>query len=1007
MGFTRDTATVVCRGLGFMQGGTAKRVGGGKGHIWLANVHCKGDEGDIGDCPKTCGNGHCNHDMDVGICCFGESYGDQGTREMDPTKFTKVSQLRAECQTVKECKRAEGKKVKFFRHCHHAVSGDAPTNGWHASLGVGSYPSFNGRSCDDDEGMCSVKDCSILPAQLRSMEIPSGLAVTIYQAEAFAGKSITYTGPTNAECLNWEGWGDKARSMVIKKSAPQSESKWGMRVFRSQSSLGSMPNLDALTLVGSGTAPLLNFRDARYFARYVPGAPATNFAAQFYGVVKVQKSGAYTVCVTSDDGSRVWIDDQVVIRRKAWGSTCRKRELREGEHRVMADMFQGGGPTNFKLKWSGPDTGGNMVFMRSERLGKNPALPPPSIYKVVTYKSDKALYRIPEIMGLEKAGQETTVQTINFRRNGDSDFRSAVKGTPDKDYVWVIWGSVYIEKPGKYLFCLTSNDGSRLFIDDWITVNNDGRHGDYTRCGHKYMRKGEHQVLVEGFSHSGGGMCALRYKGRDTGGGLLYMKARGGNAVKPASVGSSSWLMRMYKSRRSLARMPNLRFLKLVGSTKTQLIDLHSQGDFKKAIAKTPSSNYAWAFYGEVTVKKAGVYTFCVTSDDGSFVYVDKSMLVNNDGLHGPRKKCRGVTLGVGSHKIMTDGFQRYGGAYMRLAWNGPDTGGIERLVPSPNSWKPDKEPSSKWLMRVFKADYGLHRMPDFAFLKLAGETTVADINFRGLSQMRSAVPGTPDVNYAWGFYGEVPIKQQGVYTFCITSDDGSFMYLGGKMIINNDGLHGDVRRCSSQVMSKGKAEVAVTGFQHGGGITMIATYRGPDTLQVDSPIPSAGTGKAPTWYESKWNLRAYQIMHHGRVQNYVKSGHLVGTAQVPYIDFHGRGSLAKYIPGLPGSWYGWVFEGKVKIRNGGNYGFCSTSDDGSLVWVNKQRVVNNDGLHGDREVCGTVHLDAGEAHVMVIGFQAGGGITQVLKYYGPDTDGRKMWAPSMDNSVSGWSPKI
>ena len=158
---------------------------------------------------------------------------------------------------------------------------------------------------------------------------------------------------------------------------------------------------------------------------------------------------------------------------------------------------------------------------------------------------------------------------------------------------------------------------------------------------------------------------------------------------------------------------------------------------------------------------------------------------------------------------------------------------------------------------------------------------------------------------------------------------------------------------------------------------------------------------------DSKRNLRAYKIMHHGRVQNYVKSGRLVGTAQVPYIDGLGGGSLAKYIPGLPGSWYGWVFEGKVKIKKGGNYGFCSTSDDGSLVWVNKHRVVDNDGYHGDREVCGTVHLDAGEAHVMVIGFQAGGGITQVLKYYGPDTDGRKMWAPSRDNSVSGWSPKI
>lgn len=175
----------------------------------------------------------------------------------------------------------------------------------------------------------------------------------------------------------------------------------------------------------------------------------------------------------------------------------------------------------------------------------------------------------------------------------------------------------------------------------------------------------------------------------------------------------------------------------------------------------------------------------------------------------------------------------------------------------------------------------------------------------------------------------------------------------------------------------------------------------------MDSPIPSAKPGKPPTWFESKWNLRVYSIPGIGRVQNYIKTGKLVGSNVVPYVDFHGYHSMQRYIPGLPGSWYGWVLDGKVKIKKGGDYGFCSTSDDGSFVYVNRRLLVDNDGLHGDREVCSTVHLDPGEAQVMVIGFQAGGGITQVLTYHGPDTDGRKMWAASMDNAVSDWSPTI
>jgi hypothetical protein len=48
---------VVCRNLGFISGGQAKRFGRGErdGNIWLSNVRCKGDEADLMDCPKSCG----------------------------------------------------------------------------------------------------------------------------------------------------------------------------------------------------------------------------------------------------------------------------------------------------------------------------------------------------------------------------------------------------------------------------------------------------------------------------------------------------------------------------------------------------------------------------------------------------------------------------------------------------------------------------------------------------------------------------------------------------------------------------------------------------------------------------------------------------------------------------------------------------------------------------------------------------------------------------------------
>jgi hypothetical protein len=40
-----------------------------------------------------------------------------------------------------------------------------------------------------------------------------------------------------------------------------------------------------------------------------------------------------------------------------------------------------------------------------------------------------------------------------------------------------------------------------------------------------------------------------------------------------------------------------------------------------------------------VHITKPGKYSFCSTSDDGSFVYLDGVEIVNNDGLHGPLER--------------------------------------------------------------------------------------------------------------------------------------------------------------------------------------------------------------------------------------------------------------------------------------------------------------------------------------------------------------------------------
>jgi len=72
-GFTDKAAGVLCKSLGFSQGGVSRRAGHGKGMIWLDNVRCKGNEKNMEWCPHSPWGKHsCDHDMDAGVCCLGE-----------------------------------------------------------------------------------------------------------------------------------------------------------------------------------------------------------------------------------------------------------------------------------------------------------------------------------------------------------------------------------------------------------------------------------------------------------------------------------------------------------------------------------------------------------------------------------------------------------------------------------------------------------------------------------------------------------------------------------------------------------------------------------------------------------------------------------------------------------------------------------------------------------------------------------------------------------------------
>ncbi len=88
-------------------------------------------------------------------------------------------------------------------------------------------------------------------------------------------------------------------------------------------------------------------------------------------------------------------------------------------------------------------------------------------------------------------------------------------------------------------------------------------------------------------------------------------------------------------------------------------------------------------YTSRIAVPHGGVFSFFLTSDDGSSLSIDGISVVDNDGLHASTEKAGTVTLDAGDHTLEVRFFEAGGAESLRVEIEGPD---IERRD-IPSSW--------------------------------------------------------------------------------------------------------------------------------------------------------------------------------------------------------------------------------------------------------------------------------------------------------------------------------
>jgi hypothetical protein len=276
---------------------------------------------------------------------------------------------------------------------------------------------------------------------------------------------------------------------------------------------------------------------------------------------------------------------------------------------------------------------------------------------------------------------------------------------------------------------------------------------------------------------------------------------------------------------------------------------------------------------------------------------------------------------------------------------------------------------------RYFEGDW--NSLPNFDSLKPAKSGAVSNINL--------------DLKNRGDYFGVVwegliNIPRPGNYTFEVLSDDGSKLYINSLYspaatpLINNDGLHWALASGTINNLSAGLHPFALSYFEKWGGETMEIYWSGPGIPRQRIP-ESAFVESAPSegnieyvYYEGDWD----------KLPDFDKTTPIIIGKSIN-ID------LSKRRTGVD-DYFGFVWNGFLKLDAAGEYRFETISDDGSKFYFNSHYAssltpaVSNDGLHGEVSASSIINVPAAGIYpVSITFFEKWGGESMKLFYSGPN----------------------
>lgn len=215
------------------------------------------------------------------------------------------------------------------------------------------------------------------------------------------------------------------------------------------------------------------------------------------------------------------------------------------------------------------------------------------------------------------------------------------------DYFSVRWTRTTHFSANTYTFCVTIDDGARVWVDGHLIIDQWKLQGAATYCASKYLSDGAHVVQMAYFENTGNAVAKL------------WWTPGGAPPPTPIPPPVTGWSGQYYNNK------------DLSGSPALTRIDADIRFDWGTGAPASglPADNFSVRWTRDVYFS-AGTYNFFAKHDDGVRLWVDGALVI--DFWHDqPARTHSGTrTLSGGTHRVQVEYYENTGFASIVVWWS-------------------------------------------------------------------------------------------------------------------------------------------------------------------------------------------------------------------------------------------------------------------------------------------------------------------------------------------------